>query len=52
LGVSHFPPPRNGRIFEMINQYTSKNGPKNKFDIFWKYCSSKLNQIYFIIIFY
>ena len=23
LGVSHFPPPRNGGIFEMINQYTS-----------------------------
>jgi hypothetical protein len=23
---------------------SAANGPKNKFDIFWKYCSSKLSQ--------
>jgi hypothetical protein len=35
----------------MSRPTSAANGPKNKFDLFWKYCSPKLSQIYSIIIF-
>jgi hypothetical protein len=38
------------RVFP--HRQTITNAPTNKFDIFWKYCSSKLSQIYSIITFY
>jgi hypothetical protein len=31
---------------------SAANGPKNKFDIFWKYCRSKLSQNYSLIIYF